>query len=103
MFKIYGIIQIPQISLIFQLVAGTNWKFKTINELRCEEASSYDEPSDAHTTTACYDIESFVPLPCATDEESSTCNPKQMYVTGFKKCEEKVLRKTHANIKNVCV
>ena len=95
--------QIPQMSLIFQLVAGTNWKLRTINEFSCKEASLKDEPSDAHTTIACYDIESFVPLPCVTDEESSTCNPKQMHVTGFKKCEDNIVRKTHASIENVCV
>ena len=90
-------------SLIFQLVAGTNWKFRAINELRCKEVLSYDEPKDVHITIACYDIESFVPLPCATDEEISTCNPKQMHVTAFKKCEENIVRKTHVNIENVCV
>ena len=90
-------------SRIFQLVAGTNWKFRIINELSCKEASSYDESRDVHTTIICYDIESFFPLPCATDEESSTCNPKQMHVIGFKKCEDNIVRKTHANIENVCV
>ena len=94
--------QIPQVSLIFQLVAGTNWKFRTINEFSCQEASLKDEPRDVQTTIACYDIESFVPLLCATDEESSVCNPKQMHVTGFKKCEDNMLRKTHANIENIC-
>merc|ERR1719288_125372 len=33
-----------------QLVAGTNWKFRTINEFSCKDASLKDEPRDVRTT-----------------------------------------------------
>ena len=85
------------------MVAGTNWRFRMSNQLKCKENSNANNVNSIHITSVCYEIESYIPLPCTNDDPNLDCNTIRMKVTGFKQCEDNNITKTKANLKNNCV
>ena len=71
------------------------------NELNCTTTSTNGMPNIINTTRICYEIEAFVPLPCAEDNNTA-CITRRMKVTGFKKCTENDMTKTKAVLSNIC-
>ena len=72
-----------------------------LNELSCSRPSTNENSSTMDTATLCYNIEAFVPLPCA-DDHNVSCITKRIKVTGFKKCIENEMTETNAVLNNNC-
>ena len=68
------------------------------NELNCTKA---EMPNTINATRICYEIEAFVPLPCA-DDNNVPCITRRMKVTGFKKCTENDVTETKNGLSNTC-